>query len=529
MKVSDAAQLVHVRVGHSTESLRGVSKQTDTVSTLIGEADENARQLAAATVEFAGSSNEIGRQVRSAANLASKATEAATAAGVRLTEFDASSAEIGNIIGLILKIAKQTQLLALNATIEAARAGDAGRGFAVVATEVKALSVETQKAADEVRGRITQLQKNARISSEAVGRISAIIAEAEPMYSAIACAVDEQIATAENLSENATTTSEFVERVATSVSEIKKATEFVSSESAEVDELGQTTIELAAKLRRNLSIFIRQTAIGDRRKFDRFPCELQVNWIYAPPTKTIDIGLGGALVHLQGDHPSLKNGDKIALQIAEIGNMEAEIVNQSDLGLHVKFITLTANTRCKLEQKISTIQNENAEYIERAKKAGAEVSKCLEGLVLSNRLTSEALFDNDYIPVVGTDPQQFKTQSLGVLEQVLPAIQERLLALDPRMVFALAIDRNGYIPVHNRKYSHPQRSHDPTWNIANCRNKRIFDDRAGLSAARSVRPYLLQNYPRDMGGGVLIMMKEVDVPIRVLGRHWGGFRMAYEI
>ena len=98
MKVSDAAQLVHVRVGHSTESLRGVSKQTDTVSTLIGEADENARQLAAATVEFAGSSNEIGRQVRSAANLASKATEAATAAGVRLTEFDASSADIGYII-----------------------------------------------------------------------------------------------------------------------------------------------------------------------------------------------------------------------------------------------------------------------------------------------------------------------------------------------------------------------------------------------------------------------------------------------
>jgi len=528
-KVSDAAQLVHVRIGRSAESLSGVSKQTDDVFALIGQADENARQLAAATVEFVRSSDEIGSQVRSATELATEAGDAATAARERITEFDASSSEIGNSIGVIVKIAKQTQLLALNATIEAARAGDAGRGFAVVASEVKALSVETQKAAQEIGSRIIQLQKNAKSSTEALGEISSIIAKAQPMYAAIAAAVAQQIATAGSLSENATTTSQFVERVATSVTEIKKAAEFVSCESAEVDRVGRTATELAAKLRRNLSIFIRQTEIGDRRQFDRLPCELQVTWIYATPTKTIDVGLGGALIHFEGDNPSLKIGNKISLQIAEIGNFYAEIVNRSELGLHLKFADLAAETRSKLEQKISTIQNENAKYIERTKKAGVEVSKCMEELILSNRLTSDALFDNDYIPITGTDPQQFRTQSLDVLEQVLPKIQEHLLASDPRMVFALAIDRNGYIPVHNRKYSHPQRTNDPAWNIVNSRNKRIFDDRAGLSAARSVRPYLLQSYPRDMGGGVIIIMKEVDVPIRVLGKHWGGFRMAYKI
>jgi methyl-accepting chemotaxis protein len=97
------------------------------------------------------------------------------------------------------------------------------------------------------------------------------------------------------------------------------------------------------------------------------------------------------------------------------------------------------------------------------------------------------------------------------------------------MVFCLAIDRNGYIPVHNRKYSEPQRPRDPVWNAANCRNKRIFDDRAGISAARSTRPFLVQAYLRDMGGGVTVMMREVDAPIRVFGRHWGGFRTAYRL
>ena len=48
-----------------------------------------------------------------------------------------------------------------------------------------------------------------------------------------------------------------------------------------------------------------------------------------------------------------------------------------------------------------------------------------------------------------------------------------------------------------------------------------------VTAARNVRPYLIQSYPRDMGNGVIVMMREIDAPLRVFGRHWGGFRTAY--
>ena len=116
-----------------------------------------------------------------------------------------------------------------------------------------------------------------------------------------------------------------------------------------------------------------------------------------------------------------------------------------------------------------------------------------------------------------------------MLEGLLPAIQEPLLASDKRMIFCAAVDRNGYLPVHNRIYSKPQRPDDLAWNTANCRNRRIFDDRAGLCAARNVRPYLIQSYPRDMGNGVVIMMREIDAPVRVFGKHWGGFRTAYKL
>ena len=73
----------------------------------------------------------------------------------------------------------------------------------------------------------------------------------------------------------------------------------------------------------------------------------------------------------------------------------------------------------------------------------------------------------------------------------------------------------------------PQRPGDVDWNKAHARNRRIFDDRAGLSAARVVRPYLLQNYARDMGNGETALMQEIDAPIRVFGRHWGGLRTGY--
>ncbi len=88
------------------------------------------------------------------------------------------------------------------------------------------------------------------------------------------------------------------------------------------------------------------------------------------------------------------------------------------------------------------------------------------------------------------------------------------------------MDRNGYLPTHNRKFSQPP-SQDPDWNAQNCRNRRIFNDRTGLASARNTRPILLQTYRRDMGGGQFVVMNELAAPIMVEGRHWGAFRIGF--
>jgi methyl-accepting chemotaxis protein len=175
------------------------------------------------------------------------------------------------------------------------------------------------------------------------------------------------------------------------------------------------------------------------------------------------------------------------------------------------------------------VNAQNAVRIARAQSAATEIGSAFESVIASGELSEAALFDTTYQPVLGTNPQQYLTQSTSVLENILTPIQERLLGSDSCLIFCASVDRNAYLPVHNRKYSHPQRTGDLAWNTSNSRNRRIFDDRAGLMAARNTELFLIQSYARDMGENLSVMMQEVDAPIYVKNRHWGGFRMAYRM
>ena len=168
-------------------------------------------------------------------------------------------------------------------------------------------------------------------------------------------------------------------------------------------------------------------------------------------------------------------------------------------------------------------------YIRAAMAIAEEVAAAFENAVKSGRIDMAALFDRQYQPIRGTDPVQYMTRFTEFTDMVLPAIQEKAAASDERIAFCAAVDDNGYLPTHNRKFSHPQRPGDVAWNTANCRNRRIFNDRVGLAAGRNTEPFLLQTYRRDMGGGQFVLMKDISAPITVNGRHWGGLRLAIRV
>jgi methyl-accepting chemotaxis protein len=166
-------------------------------------------------------------------------------------------------------------------------------------------------------------------------------------------------------------------------------------------------------------------------------------------------------------------------------------------------------------------------FIAAAQDAAARIAALFEAALARGEISLTDLFDRDYKPVADTNPPQCMSRFTLFTDRVLPAIQEPVLALDERIVFGAAVDNNGYLPTHNRKFSQAQ-GKDPVWNAANCRNRRIFNDRTGLAAGRNTKPFLLQTYRRDMGGGTFALMKDVSAPIYLQGRHWGGFRIGYK-
>src|SRR5258707_13943764 len=151
--------------------------------------------------------------------------------------------------------------------------------------------------------------------------------------------------------------------------------------------------------------------------------------------------------------------------------------------------------------------------------AGVALTKVFEQGVASGAISIEDMFDTNYVEIPGSNPVQYRTKILDWADRALPPFLEAFLARETRMAFCAMIDTNGYLPVHNKIYSHPQKPGDVAWNTANSRNRRIFTDPAGLAACRNLGSYLIQSYARAMGNGQTIMMREIDVPIRGNGRH----------
>ncbi|WP_409190691.1 methyl-accepting chemotaxis protein [Bradyrhizobium sp. RDM4] len=174
----------------------------------------------------------------------------------------------------------------------------------------------------------------------------------------------------------------------------------------------------------------------------------------------------------------------------------------------------------------SGVETSDAPLIRTVVDTAKRISGEFEAAIDRGEITLDQLMDESYREIAGTDPKQYLTNYVAFTDRVLPAIQDPIQKSDPRIVFCVAWARHGYLPTHNPNYRLPQ-GKDPVWNNANCRNRRLFTDRAVKKVAANTKPFLLQTYRREMGGGQFVLMKDLSSPIVVHGKHWGAFRMGY--
>ena len=525
-----AAQSVASGAQSTAETLTAIRQRTDDLTGRTSSARATAGTFSQAADKFTESADGIGSQVRDASRLADQAASAAREASLNVDRLRESSAAIGNVVNLIASIAKQTTLLALNSTIEAARAGEAGRGFAVVASEVKALAVQTQNATEEIKQKIDALQQDAATSIDAVHRITQAIDAIRPVFETVNGAVADQSATTGEMAQNAAVTSNFIVAVADSASEIDGVTKEAESHGDHVAKAGQTVAGLVEKLKSRCAILLRRSDADKARKQERAPCNIAVTIDMRPPVKASIYELSRTtLLIAEGDTAKLPAGQTLAADIAGVGACKIRVTAHTELGAETEFVGLDADTLDKIEDKLFALHDENAEGVARAMEAGVTINKIFADAVAQGRVSVDDLFDTDYRQIENSDPPQFMSKFTHWVERDLTDIQEAVLAMDPRLKFCAVVDRNGYLAMNNKYCSLPQRKGDPAWNVTNARNRRFFNDVAGFAAARNTRTYFVQSYPRDMGNGVRIRMREIDVPIRVGGKHWGNFRTAYTL
>ena len=517
--------------------INNLAKATHEISMGSGElaaSAENAarhvRRLAGASTELKASGEEINRRLRDVSALAIAGKQATEEAQASVGGLKTSSEEIGSIVGLISSIARKIDLVALNSMIEAARAGESGRAFAVVAGEVKLLASATQKATEDIARRVELLQSNSNRLIASVERIGSLIESLSPVILAITAEVETQTGMTADLSRSTDEAASFASDVGLNAAATARVSTATAATAVSAGKSIQRVLLDADKLRSRFIVFLRQTEMGNRRQHDRLPCDLKIDFASEQkllPGRAVDISEGGMLAKTDAQ-THLAPGMRVEVTIEGLGKTAALIVGRSLIGLHVKWLDPGVAFTTALAVILAEIRQDHADLITAVIDNAKSIGGAMETAVSNGLLTMETLFDAEYELIEGSAPAQYRTGALAVLEELLPPIQNRVLNSNPRIVFCVALDRNAWLPVHNLEYSHPQRPGQFDWNMAHSRNRRIFDDRAGLAAARNIRPSLIQIYNRDLGGGTFVLMKEVNAPIRVFGRHWGGLRVAYK-
>jgi methyl-accepting chemotaxis protein len=170
---------------------RGISEEAEQVHSSL----EMTQVLLEATGRVVDDARDAAGSSRSATDIASKNREKIGTAIERLVgakrfvgesaakidALAASTRRITDFIAIISQLADQTNLLALNAAIEAARAGPEGRGFAVVAEEVRALAVESRRAADEAAEILHKFETQMRLVGEQMASGQSLVADVEQL------------------------------------------------------------------------------------------------------------------------------------------------------------------------------------------------------------------------------------------------------------------------------------------------------------------------------------------------------------
>ncbi|MBL44010.1 methyl-accepting chemotaxis protein [Erythrobacter aureus] len=170
---------------------------------------------------------------------------------------------------------------------------------------------------------------------------------------------------------------------------------------------------------------------------------------------------------------------------------------------------------------------QDSAMVEKAQGHAQDIVAMAEEAIARGELTIEQLFDRDYRPIEGSNPQRFQT---GLMEWAnehwRPVLDAAAGAEGGDILGSVCSDVNGYLPTHLTRNSQA-----PTGDLAHdtqyCRNGRIIFNPIDQKAKKSGASYMMAVYRHENDGQSYRVVRNVYVPLLVNGRRWGDFELAY--
>jgi len=162
--------------------------------------------------------------------------------------------------------------------------------------------------------------------------------------------------------------------------------------------------------------------------------------------------------------------------------------------------------------------------LEVAIKGAQGIKKRLETAINQNQLSLGDIIGTTYQEIDHTNPQQYYSNYDEYTDQYFPDIQEPPLTEHDFIIYAIATDRNSYVPTHNLAFAQAATG-DYDTDLKYSRSKRMYKDRVGEICGQHQESWKLQTYRRDTGELVF----DLSVPIYIQNNHFGGFRVGYRI